>query len=299
MSTSPAFLSSLSPRYTGWRRLPSAVHSVNLTCATSDGFTQWVFSFVRGALLRGLAAVSSGFSSLISFASSRSLKPVPTRPAYRRSPSLWTPSTSAPRCIRVCFGSVQPATTNSCSERIFSLRQSGVRLPEWYTDAAFLTIRPSQPSASARSCSARPSSYAISLMRSVDDVRGLEAEDAFERLPALGQRTAAKIRGAVAQDVEADVGAVGRAALQVLKARGAAFRIERDDLAVEHEGRVPPAGPLLQGRDDRGELCRFVVAQPRPQLDRGAARRNVGDGADAVVLRLVDEARTLERRVHQ
>ena len=59
------------------------------------------------------------------------------------------------------------------------------------------------------------------------------------------------------------------------------------------------AGPLSAGPRRSPETVRIFVAEPRPQLDRGAAARNVDDGADAVVLRLVDQTLTLERRVDQ
>ncbi len=51
-----------------------------------------------------------------------------------------------------------------------------------------------------------------------DDGRRCAGQEPFERLPALGERTAAEVSGAVAQDVEADVCAVARSSLQVLEA---------------------------------------------------------------------------------
>ena len=52
-TTSAAALSSRSPRYLGWRSLPSVVHSENPTCATSSGSTQCASAFAHAVGERG------------------------------------------------------------------------------------------------------------------------------------------------------------------------------------------------------------------------------------------------------
>ena len=86
------------------------------------------------------------------------------------------------------------------------------------------------------------------------------------------------------------------AALELLKSGRPAVRVERDDLSVEHDRLFLPAPPLGERARNFRKLVRFLVAQARPQAD-GAAGRDFGDRADAVVFRLVDEPRVLERRV--
>ena len=61
---------------------------MNLICATSRGFTQCARSLVFGAIANGHAFDASGVSSVIRRASSFSLKPVPTLPAYTRDRGL-------------------------------------------------------------------------------------------------------------------------------------------------------------------------------------------------------------------
>src|SRR5436189_1426684 len=84
------------------------------------------------------------------------------------------------------------------------------------------------------------------------------------------------------------------AALQVLKAGGIPLRVERDDLAVENERRLPPALPAPQRIDDFRKLRALLVAETRPEAD--AAIRELDDRANAVVFRFVDEIRIVERR---
>ena len=86
--------------------------------------------------------------------------------------------------------------------------------------------------------------------------------------------------------------------LQILKADRLALAVERDDLAVQHDGRLQPPGPLPQRLRNLGELAGLVVAEPRPQAN-GPVRLDLGDRADAVVFGFVDELRILEGRVHE
>ncbi len=88
------------------------------------------------------------------------------------------------------------------------------------------------------------------------------------------------------------------AALQLLKAGRLAFVVERDDLAVEDDGRLEPPRPLLERGDEFRELAAFFVAEARLQ-PHWACRIDLGDGADAVVFGLVDELRILERGVDE
>src|SRR5689334_11708958 len=129
--TSVAFLSVLSPRHTGWRISPAAVHSVNLTSATSLGFTQVVFASSGTFSTTGFLAVMSGTIFWCRERSVSASKPVPARPAYsQRFPSR-TASTSAPKYLRLLRGAVKPTITTSCSWLALTLSQSRVRAPEW------------------------------------------------------------------------------------------------------------------------------------------------------------------------
>ncbi len=109
------------------------------------------------------------------------------------------------------------------------------------------------------------------------------AEDPFERRAALEQRAATQIVRAVAQDIERDErGAAARSAvlagemdpsLQLLKAGRLALRVERDDLAVQDERLLAPRRPFLERRSDLRKLVGLLVAEPRPQADRGTGLR--------------------------
>ena len=61
---------------------PVADWASAFTCAASSGFIQCGRSFEGGGVSNGEVVVSSGLNNLTSFVSSRSLKPVPTWPAY-------------------------------------------------------------------------------------------------------------------------------------------------------------------------------------------------------------------------
>src|SRR5580704_11359534 len=88
--TSPGSLSIRSPRQLGWRKIPSVVHSANVTSPTSRGSTQraprayWAGTFVPN----GLSSRPSDPSCPIRSVSTSWVKPVPTCPAYRS----WSPS---------------------------------------------------------------------------------------------------------------------------------------------------------------------------------------------------------------
>ena len=126
-----AFLSVLKPRNTGWRISPAVVHSVNLTSATSFGFTQVVFASSGTFSATGFLAVMSGTIFWCSERKVSALKPVPARPAYsQRFPSR-TASTSAPKYLRLRRGAVNPTITTSCSWLALTFSQSRVRTPEW------------------------------------------------------------------------------------------------------------------------------------------------------------------------
>jgi DNA-binding NarL/FixJ family response regulator len=88
--TSPGSLSIRSPRQLGCRKIPSVVHSANVTSPTSRGSTQraprayWAGTFVPN----GLSSRPSDPSCPIRSVSMSWVKPVPTCPAYRS----WSPS---------------------------------------------------------------------------------------------------------------------------------------------------------------------------------------------------------------
>src|SRR4030065_2011606 len=78
--TSVAFLSVRSPRKTGWRISPLAVHSVNFTSPTSLGVIQVVFAASGTFSGTGFDVVMSG--TIIAWREFRILRlhPVPSRP---------------------------------------------------------------------------------------------------------------------------------------------------------------------------------------------------------------------------
>jgi len=130
----------------------------------------------------------------------------------------------------------------------------------------------------------------------------------FEAFAALDERLSAKVRRPRAQHVERDerracaagasvAGLEMNAALQVLKAGGLALGVERHDLAVEDDRLFQTLRPRPKRLGDFWELAGFVVAEPRPQADAAAARRDLSDGPDAVVLRFVNQVPVHQRRV--
>jgi len=88
------------------------------------------------------------------------------------------------------------------------------------------------------------------------------------------------------------------AALEILKARRPAGSIEGYDLAVEHQRFAALGGPSLEGLSNFWKLRGLLVAEPRPET-HASANRHIRNGADAVVLGLVDEIRVVELRVGQ
>ena len=75
-------LSSRNPRYTGCRSLPSGVHSVKRTWATSTGSTQCAGSGVRGTgPSNGERRTASGRSFADTFCNSPRVNPPPHNPA--------------------------------------------------------------------------------------------------------------------------------------------------------------------------------------------------------------------------
>ena len=189
------------------------------------------------------------------------------------------------------------------------MRQSGVRFPARYREAARLAISPSHPPATARAYSGRPSPAAN--LAEANERRGRPAarcDDALERGAALDERAVPQVRASLSQEVEDDerdrrlldvaavrVGEVDPS-LQLLEPGGRAVGVDRDNLAVEDDGLLEAAGPAGEGARDFGKLAGLVVAEPRPE-PHVVRRRDLGDGADAVVLRLVDEPGIFERRV--
>jgi hypothetical protein len=152
---------------------------------------------------------------------------------------------------------------------------------------------------------------AADLPADADDRRLGAGENPLERLAALGEGAVAPVLASFFQHVEHDVGhgrwrvrgaGAGRsrevnAALELLESGGPPLRVERDDLAVERQGSLQPAAPRGQSRGNFRKLRRLLVSQPGPQLHAG--RCDLRDGPDAVVLRLVNQLRIVERGVHQ
>ena len=144
--TSAGLLSRRSPWNLGWRSRPSVVHSLKPICATSRGLVQCTPR--RGAgrpgrtgcgpapARRARRAAGAG-----SAGRTRS-PPCPRRPAARHCRS--TPSSRAPRPVRLPCGSVYPPMTNSWLFSHLNFSQSLVR-PLWYGASARLAMSPSQP----------------------------------------------------------------------------------------------------------------------------------------------------------
>src|SRR6266849_7851486 len=128
-------------------------------------------------------------------------------------------------------------------------------------------------------------------------------KNTFELGPALDERKVSQIASSVSQDVERDerhAAGAGHcvpvdsremnAALQVLEAGWLVIGIECDDLAVDDGRLLQAARPFLQRCDELGELAGLFVAEARPETHL-TVRNNLRDGADAVVLRLVNKLR--------
>src|SRR5206468_12513914 len=77
---------------------------------------------------------------------------------------------------------------------------------------------------------------------------------------------------------------------------GAALGVERHDLAIEDDRLFQTLRPRLKRIRDFGELGGFFVAEPRPQAYTAAARRDLSDGPDAVVLRSEEHTSELQSR---
>src|SRR5688500_12867420 len=85
--------------------------------------------------------------------------------------------------------------------------------------------------------------------------------------------------------------------LQMLEPAWLAVCVQGDDLTVEQDGAIELQSPRVKGLDDFRELGSLLVSQPGPEADtRRRSRYHRGQGADAVVLRLVDERGGVERR---
>ena len=166
-----------------------------------------------------------------------------------------------------------------------------------------MTISPSHPLA-LRALVER-AAVAGDLLAEPQRVRELPARCLSSALAPRGQRQAAHVLGAVAQQVEGDerrrLRAVERvdvvvaldvdAPLQPLEPGRPAARVERDDLAVEEQRRPQRARQRLERPDDGGELRGLLVAEPGPEPDVGPrlAGRDMDQRPDAVVLRLEDQ----------
>ena len=137
----------------------------------------------------------------------------------------------------------------------------------------------------------------------------------FEPGATLGQRQAPNVVVAIAQQVEGDDGhrlglvdeldlACARqmdAALEPLKSRRTFLLVERDNLRINQQRGVQVRPKLLEFADDRRELMGLFVAETRPHANAVAAdgRRNMHEGTDSVVLGLVEQAFSGQRRVCQ
>ena len=125
-------------------------------------------------------------------------------------------------------------------------------------------------------------SVADGLLTEPQDWRELTVQHTFELRAAFEQRSTAKIRRALREDVERDVrdrlllldaldvarGPEVDATLQPLKSCRAAVRVERHDLAVDHQPCLDAIAELFQRPHDRRELRRFFVARAATRAGR-------------------------------
>src|ERR1700730_17060396 len=125
------------------------------------------------------------------------------------------------------------------------------------------------------------------------------AKNPLEPRTSRRQRKLAEVVAAIAQRIEGDERAppgcrstvrLGEMypALQLLKPRGFAFLVERDDFAIEHDGAFQLLCIAGERSHEVGKLPGLFVAEPRPQAyRRPAVWSDFNNGANAVVLGLV------------
>ena len=167
-----------------------------------------------------------------------------------------------------------------------------------------MAISPSQP------LRERPvvhlAAVAAHLFADPEHRRAAVAENPLERRPPLEQRTIAQVGAPVAQHIEHDEGDAAAspaapssqvdASLELLESG----RLHRPASSAtispsSTSGSVRRRAHARQRGGHFRKLRRLLVAEPRPETDAGAAGRHLGDGADAVVFRFVDQV--ADRRV--
>ena len=149
--TVSAFLSSRNPRYTGCRRIPSAVHSVNLTCATRTGSNP-VRPFVRRHLARERRR--RDFERFQQLHQSSELALVEAGADV--ADVLERAAIEYAEQQRAEVGAALPRLGPAADHELLLLDEfsacasPSVRLPDTYCEAARFAMRPSHPLASAR-----------------------------------------------------------------------------------------------------------------------------------------------------
>ena len=305
-------LSSRSPRYTGWRSLLSAVHSVKRTCATSSGLTQCAGSLVLTAIENGDSVISRGFSSFRDALSSALIEPgsrvtdVGERARYRRRRRTDTrraaarQSTGASAAAR---SSRRSRTPVDC--RILSLRHAGLRLARVVRRAGVLGDQPFPVPPPRRAPAAPP--VAAHLLAEPDASRtrarrsgprgGLAARSTAaredRRLRRGGYRKRSGRPAAPARCARRRASSVRwMRPCSRWKPAGRPSSSERDDLAVEEQrGAQPGARPWSRARTIDGNWVVFSLPS-RDQMRTSAAagcRLHVDQRADPVVFGLVEQ----------
>ena len=122
---------------------------------------------------------------------------------------------------------------------------------------------------------------------------GLAQEIERDKRRRLFVRTLDRLRRSISGDRDVDT------ALKALETRRLSLGVERNDLAVEDDGRFEVAAPGGEGVHQLGELGGLLVAEARPESHTRArcCRLDERNRADAVVLRLVEQIVADERRI--
>ncbi len=120
------------PRYAGWRSLPSRVISRTLASTTTSGRTHTAprASMAGTGSQNGESGTRSGSSSSISWRCAAPAIPLPILPAYRQPSAVGSPSSTAPRRpASLVFSGRHPPTTAETVVRCGSLTHSAERRP--------------------------------------------------------------------------------------------------------------------------------------------------------------------------
>ena len=142
-SKSSLSLSMRSPIYTGCRKIPSFVFSVNFISQTSSGLNQVAGALVFGTFSNGQSLIINGLKVSYNDSKVLSEKPVPACPQYSNRSLTKVPKMIAPKFFLPPVGSVKPQIKTSSVFWNFIFNQSELRTPSEYILSAFFAIIPS------------------------------------------------------------------------------------------------------------------------------------------------------------